>query len=446
VGGDEVRRCDGVRSGVFGRPRFGGVIVLALLVMLAGAYVGAFAASRVGLEYAPGVPSGPEAEQLSATAFPGLQVWGGGEAEAIEAFGDGEGVRYGAVSYWVKHTDATQDVAAYTAGARDRLAAAGWQIRDFQAAAPEPLVDGGAAYEASFWATRAGLVLSFSDHYWTGRPAYDSTGAAAFELWRTPPPWLTSVAWGGAIAGALLGLLLTVWVSRRTARVRSAGGPLAAATVAALILLLPSLLAPGEEQPMDSPWWGGFYHLGRGPAILSAAITILILLYAAAQYPASRAALGFLAGQVRRRPKVAAAVLALALFAAVLPATMRQLGVGYPQCRPTGIPAEPAAAGTSKHVQIFVSNTATAEQRGLIDAAIFRSRAGSLGELVWRPDSAGFRDTYCAGGRVPASAVATLPYYFDMDLSNTATFPALLAEVNGLAGVLAVQRARSADE
>lgn len=417
------------------------IVVVAVLVMLAGAWVGAFAGTRAGWEFAPDLPSGAEAEELRFTAFPGLQVWGGGNAKIIELYGDGEGIRYGSVGYWVKHTDATKDVATYAAGARERLAGAGWTIHDFQVAAPEELVDGGAEYKASFWATRPGLVLNFSDHYWTERPAYDSSGAAAFDLWRAPPSWMVAFTVGGAIGGALLGLLLTLWVLRRTARIPGSRSALGRSAVVGVVLLLPTTLTPGQEQPRDSPWWGGFYYLGLVPAVLAATIFGAILLFAAAQYPAVRA----LPGLVRRRPGTVAAVALVALLAAVtpavLPAVLRQVDVGHPPCRPAGLPAESPGAAAGTRVKIFVSNTSTPQERALIDAAIFRSRAGSLGELIWQPDSAGFRETYCGGGRVPAAAAASLPYYFEMDLSNTATFPALTEEVNGLAGVVAVQRA-----
>ncbi|MEV6631776.1 hypothetical protein AB0M54_13595 [Actinoplanes sp. NPDC051470] len=405
------------------------IIVVAMLVMLAGAWVGAFAGSRLAWEFAPDLPSGAAAGRLKETAFPGLQVYGGGNAKIIEPYGDGEGIRYGSVGYWVKHTTATQDVAAYSAGVRQRLTAAGWTVHDYDVATPEALVDGGNAYDATFWATRPGLVLSFSDHFWTGRPAYDSTGAAAFDLWRQEPSWMPAAAWGGAIGGAAIVLLLTMWVYRRARP--AARGPLTVGALVSVALMLPSTLTPGQETPMDGPWWGGFYYFGLGPAVLAAIICGAILLYALTREPAVRATVRFLA----RRPRVVGAVALVALLAAVLPWGLRMAGV--PPCEPSGLPAE---ARDSTHVKIFVSNTSTPQERALIDAAIFRSRAGSLGELVWEPSSSGFRETYCGGGPVPDEAVATLPYYFDVDLSNTATFPALTDEVAGLAGVVAVRR------
>ncbi|GLY97228.1 hypothetical protein [Actinoplanes sp. NBRC 103695] len=411
------------------------IIVVAALVMVAGGWVGAFLAERTAWRYAPDLPSGAAAGRLTQTAFPGLRVYGGGNARIIERYGDGDGIRYGSAGYWVKHTAATQDVAAYSAGVRDRLTAAGWAVHDYRVTTPEPLDDGGNAYEATFWATRPGLVLAFSDHYWTGRPSYDSTGAAAFDLWRQPPSWMPAVAWGGAIGGALLALLLTMYVRRRAHP--ALRGLLAGGAVTAVVLLLPSTVAPGQETPLDSPWWGGFYYFGLLPAMLSAIIAGAMLLSAVAQEPFVRAGFRFLA----RRPRALAGVAVALLLAALAPWAVRQAGVM--PCHPTGLPAEQPEATDSTHIKIFVSNTSTPQERALIDAAIFRSRAGSLGELVWEPGSAGFRDTYCGGGPVPASAVASLPYYFDVDLANPANYPALAEEVGGLAGVLAVRRAAS---
>ncbi|MFG1603241.1 hypothetical protein [Actinoplanes sp. NPDC049265] len=410
------------------------IIVVAVLIALAGAWVGAFAGSRLALEFTPDLPSGAAAEELRFTAFPGLRVYGGGNAPIIEPFGDGEGVKYGSVGYWVKHTEATRNVAAYSAGVRDRLAAAGWDIHDYRVVEPEPLVDAGAEYDARFWATRPGLVLSFSDHYWSGRQSYDSNGAAGFELWRQPPAGVTAATWGGAAAGALLVLILAVWVHRSAHP--PARGLLKVGAVTCFVLLLPSTLRPGEETPMDSPWWGGFYDLGRGPAVLAAIVAGVMILYAVARRPAVHT----LARGIVQHRRIAGATVLVALLAAVLPWALSGTAATAQPCHPTGPPPESPEARDGTHVKIFVSNTSTPQERALVDAAIFRSNAGSLGELIWQPDSEGFRQTYCGGGKVPAAAVATLPYYFDMDLANAATYPALTDELQGLAGVVAVRR------
>ena len=252
------------RTGIL-RPGLLATIVLTALVMLGAGWAGAFAGARLSLDHAPDLPSGAEARQLSATAFPGLRVFGGGNAPAIEPYEDGEGVKYGSVSYWVKHTEQTRDVAAYTASARDRLAAAGWQVHDYQVEPPEDLIDGGASYRATFWATKPGLMLAFADDYWTGRPSYDSTGAASFDLWRTPPAFMDDAAVAGAAAGALLALLLSVWVTRRLRSVPARRATVGGWTVVGLVMLLPTLMTPGEEYPMQSPWFAGFYYFGLLP-------------------------------------------------------------------------------------------------------------------------------------------------------------------------------------
>src|SRR6185503_2423947 len=104
------------------------------------------------------------------TVFPGMTVWGGGDAALFVRTNDGEGIQYGYADYWVKHTPATREVDTFTLAVRDRLRAAGWQIRSD--VAPD-LVPGEAGevkaqkerYTRTFWATRDGLALQFSDVY-----------------------------------------------------------------------------------------------------------------------------------------------------------------------------------------------------------------------------------------------------------------------------------------
>jgi hypothetical protein len=452
---------DLVRHGLrarLGRPRSTAVVVFALLVAVAGGYLGAFAAARIGWEFAPALPTGARADQLKATAFPGLHVWGGGDAELFVPQDDGEGIRYGSAGYWVKHTDATRDVAAYSAGARDRLAVAGWRVRDYAVADPESLIDGGEERRASFWATHDGLVLHFTDHYWTQRPSYDSDGAAAFDLWRAEPPWLPAVTWAGALAGAVIAWFAAGWVSRRLEPVPGSGPLLGAGATFALILLLPSTLRPGSDVPND-PWWSGFLYFGAGPALMSGVLAVCMLGSAVAQpLPADqppgplrgtlrrlRSPLLRLLALGRRRPRRAAVLAGLAAVAAIggTPA-LRPGGPAAAPCHPTGPPA--ASATSRTNVKIFVATTSTAEERNYISAAIFRSRAGSLGEFVWDPGSPEYRATYCGGARVPDEAVAGLPYFFDVELANAATYPALLEEVDGLPGVVAVQHAAPYDD
>src|SRR5256885_6009921 len=114
----------------------------------------------------------------------------------------------------------------------------------------------------TFWATRDGLALRFMDEYWAGK---DYGGAASFQLSRTEPPWVVPAEVFGGLLGALLGWLLTAWVSRRTERRRAATIFTAAAAGFGLFLLLPTLVFTGaglvlgggttaQGQP-DQPIW-----------------------------------------------------------------------------------------------------------------------------------------------------------------------------------------------
>ncbi|MEU8613557.1 hypothetical protein AB0C29_36795, partial [Actinoplanes sp. NPDC048791] len=88
---------------------------------------------------------------------------------------------------------------------------------------------------------------------------------------------------------------------------------------------------------------------------------------------------------------------------------------------------------------VYVDPASTPDQRNLITAAIRRSWAGDTQGMIWEPDAAEFRDTYCDGGPVQAEAVAGLPYFFPVDLGVASDFPALVQEVQGMPGVVAVQ-------
>ncbi len=450
-----------VRHGLrarLGRPRSTAVVVVALLVAVAGGYLGAVAGSLIGWQFAPPLPSGARADHLKATAFPGLHVWGGGDAELFQPHDDGEGIRYGSAPYWVKHTDATRDVATYSAGVRDRLSAAGWHIHDYAVAAPESLIDGGEERRASFWATHDGLVLHFQDYHWTQRPSYDSDGAAAFDLWRAEPPWVPGVTWAGALAGAVIAWFAAGWVSRRLEPVPGSGPLLVIGTAFALLLLLLSTMRSVRDVPND-PWWSGFVFLGTLPVLMAGIIALCMLGFAAAQplppdQPPGpvrrtvrrlRSPLLRLLALGRRRPRHTAVTAGLVAVTALgMAVALRPGGPVAGPCRPSGPPA--AGAPSDTNVKIFVAPTSTADERNYISAAIFRSRAGSLGEFVWDPDSPEYRATYCDGARVPDEAVAGLPYFFDVELANAATYPALLEEVEGLPGVVAVQHAAPYDD
>jgi hypothetical protein len=277
-----------------GRPGGIAVVVFAVLVALAGAGLGAVAGARLGWEAARPLPSGAEAQRLTATVFPGMTVWGGGDAALFVRTNDGEGIQYGYADYWVKHTPATRDVHTFTQAVRDRLQASGWQIRSDVVPDLEPGEQGDEQKERftrTFWATRDDLALHFSDFYWPGRAATQSDGAALFHLSRTEPPWVAPAGVLGALLGALIGWVLTAWVSRRTEGSRPATLFAAAATGFVLLLLLPILLLVcldlilgGQKTPQgqpEQPSWAALLTLGHGLTKTAGILALAVLIVAA---------------------------------------------------------------------------------------------------------------------------------------------------------------------
>ncbi|MDR7277262.1 hypothetical protein [Catenuloplanes atrovinosus] len=433
-------------------------VLLTLLVALAGAYLGGAAVNRAAWEFAPGLPSGAAANEITATLLPGLHVWGGGDADLFVSQSDGEGIEYGYATYWVRHTGPTRDIQAYTTDARDRLAAAGWRVHDYIYDPPEDLIDGGTASAARFWAERPGLVLGFEDFLFTERPAYDADGGIQITLRRDDPGWLAPVTWAGAILGGVLAGALAVWTRRRIAVVPGGSRIAATTTVFMLLLLLPGMLVqPVPEVPGKAPFWGGFMDLGEGPAVLAAVlavpllgVAVVIAFRAGPLWPLIRR-VALAAGRRRwlvlATALVVVAVAALTWTAAAVPAARPEAAPS--ECRPApGPPAQAPASETngSTLARVYVDPASTPDERNLIAAAIRRSWAGVDGPLVWDPDSAEFRDVYCDGGVIPAEAVAGLPYFFEVELAVPTDYPALVQEVTGLRGVVTVRQERPRED
>jgi hypothetical protein len=442
---------DLIRHGLrarLGYRRSAAVVVFSLLVALTGAYFGAAAADRAGLEFAPGPPTGADAAAITGTVFPGLKVWGGGDTEPIVEQGDGEGIEYGFVTYWVRHTTAaTRDIPGYAIAARDRLVADGWQVHDYRYEAPEALVDGGQSSGATFWASRDDVVLGYEGWLYTGMPSYDSDGGAHLTLRRQPPSWLPAFAWPGAVIGALLTWFLAAWVSRRLDTAGVPGALLGMVAGFTLFLVLPGMVTEAvPDSPGETPWWGGSFGDGTALAPFAAVPAVLLLLAAFLLGPnplidAARRGIAWL----RRRPRITVAgVSVVALTAVVVLVVPASSPLVSSACRPA--PGPPPAAPESetrdsRRAHVYVSASATPDERNLIDAAIRRSYAAAGSTLVWEPGSAEFRSTYCDGGPVESQAVAGLPYFFAVDLDVATDYPALLQEVRGMPGVVAVRQA-----
>jgi hypothetical protein len=417
------------------------LVVVAVLLALAGGFLGAAAGSRLGWELAPSLPTGARSDELKSLVFPGLRVWGGGDAELFVEPADGDGIQYGQADYWIKHTPATRDIRAYTAGVRDRLAAAGWRIRSDLVVddAPDAVTE---SHTVSFWAERDGLVLSFSDFYWPGRPSYDADGAAMFQLYRAEPARVTAVTWLGAALGAGLILLLGWWVRRRVRDLPARRGVVGPLAVLALVCLVPAALIRGGTAPdgqLIEPWWVGLVYLGEVPAVVSAILAGVIL--AVAAWP-RRPLPGWARAHSRPIMLTALAVVA-AVGTTAWVSQARPAWAGMATCRPTGVPAEPPARDTrySRSTYVYVSQESTPEQRNYIEAAIFRVMGAGAGNFSYDPRSPEFSAAYCGDATLDPEAGRELPYFFAVDLSSPGAFPALVAEVQAMPGVVGVRHA-----
>jgi hypothetical protein len=432
-----------------GRPKSRGVVVLALFVALAGGFLGAAGANQLGWQGVGPLPAGAEIRE---TVFPGLTVWGGGDAAGIVSQADGEGIEYGYAVSWVKHTPATRDVATYTAGVRARLEAAGWTVTGV-----DPPLDRTDVVDADpaerfegFTATRGRLGLRFSDYFSPGRPAYDGDGNAMYYLWQEPPAWLAAVTWLGALPGALLAWLLTGWASRRLEPDRDLTAPAATGAVLAVLCVVPAaLLTLSSGGPADetaAPSWQGLGLALRTPAVLAGAVAGLLLLVAAVQRPPARLAhwrrrVATWPGVLRRRPRRAVAVTAAASLLAglgVYGLVTRQLMPA--SCRPS-VPAgivDPPDARMGYQARVFISRQATDDERNLAQAAIGRGLGGGM-VFAWDLDAPGFSAPYCAHGRLDEEVAEALPGHWTVDLASPGLFGGLAAELMMMPGVVAVQ-------
>ncbi|MFC4071452.1 hypothetical protein [Actinoplanes subglobosus] len=409
-----------------GHPASTAVVVLAVLAALASGLLGAAAAARIGWANAPALPSGAESQALGQTVFPGQRVWGGGDAEPFRLSGDGEQTVYGYADYWVKHNGPTRDVRAYAEGARDRLAAAGWDVHgevvyevDHEAVTPS---DG-----ATFWASRDDLVLSYYGTLWGERAAWDSDGAHSFELTRSAPAWLDTVAAAGGVVGALAGWLFFGWASRRSEghplRTAVAGGLAWTAVVWTLMTaLLGGMWNVRPDRPADEFVWLSLGSLtgASGALILAMVVTAFAV--------------------VRMRAAIPAAVLVAG--AVVLSGGQ---SAAFAACTPSGppddLPAEVVAH--SRVARVYVAQDSTDVQRNYAEAAINRVWGAVASSFHHDPAEAAYRDAYCDGGRLKGDSGMRVPYFWEVSLSSPGVYAAVVDEVSRMPGVVAVRHGRA---
>ncbi|MFI5494982.1 hypothetical protein [Actinoplanes sp. NPDC051859] len=415
-----------------GRPASRSVVALSLLVALTAGLMGAAAAARIAWEFAPPLPSGAAAQELKETAFPGLPAYGGDDAEIFTTHPLEWVPQFGAAEYWVRHTPETRNVKAYAEGVRDRLAAAGWQIRSDITVVDDTA---GSTQWAQFWATRNGLALYYDNSYTsTDPPSDDSDGTVSFELSRSSaPPWLAGSAVSVGLLTAVAGWLLFGWASRRSEGhpLRTAGS--ACLAVLPVLLVVVAALAVAEEtslsnRPAQEALWGGLHMLNDGFGLLALLCTLGALAVAA---PPSR---------VRVAVSASMAVLALAMagMAAGVPSRLRGT------CAPTGPPAVTPAAAQSPRAWIYVVQGATDQQRKDVEDAI--NRTGELSPmLIVDPADEAYRYAYCDGRELAGDSGWRVPHVWRIWLPSTDVYPELVAAVSQLPGVVAVRQTRQED-
>jgi hypothetical protein len=261
------------------------------------------------------------------------------------------------------------------------------------------------------------------------------------------------VTWLGFLPGAFLAWLLTGWASRR---LEASPAKTTVATVAAVLGVLCvvpfALLAlaggGGLADESATASWAGLSLVAAGAAVPCGVLTAFVLLVAAVQRPRLRLRQGrrqaatWLAAVRDRQPRAVALTAVAALLAGLglYGVVTRHLLPG--SCTPS-VPAgvvDPPSARMSHRARVFISARATADQRNLAEAAIWRGLGGSP-RFSGDPGSGGFTRPFCGHGRVRSEVAETLPRYWTVDLASPGLFGGLAAEMMVMPGVVAVQRA-----
>ena len=426
-----------------GHPRSHGIVVLATLVALPAGLFGAAAVAPWGWKLAAPLPEGAAAEQLKREVFPGLTVWGGGNAARWVPTGDGEGEQYGYADYWVWHTAQTRDVDAYTTMVRDRLVARGWALEREVESSRSDADDVTGWRSASFAASRDGLYLRFDDRLVDKQAAWSTEGTAGFTLTRTAPAalWLLEIA--GALVAALAAWLATGWVARQVEG-RRFEHAVTVLAVAGLMVLVPvvsvvMLFAAGfsDDDPAEQGWFVAQRYLlddaGRPALLFLGAMIAPAALLRREPWPRPRRALA-----------LGAAALALIAggFGGRLLDVAHRLDPQAPATAMTCVPAVPTATDSARlsyRSGVFIRPETPAEQRNFIEAAIARIPGTRGFAFNYDPTSQAYRDAYCRGAELPPGSGAALPYFWDIDLSSPGVHSGLAAEVGSMPGVVAVR-------
>jgi membrane protein YqaA with SNARE-associated domain/catechol 2,3-dioxygenase-like lactoylglutathione lyase family enzyme len=289
-----------------GRPGSRWVVVTAVLVAVTFGYAGAAFAARATWNAVPDYPSGARLAEITGTVFPGLPIDDYRSQDGLFLdiseqsfaeqllFGRNEDFEYATYDFG---PDGGNYVAGsyrpWTDAAVARLEAAGWTVRDVWPTGNTWIATGALDESGrAFWATRDGLSIEFeaSTITNTDRMPPGSFFASA-SLTRLPPWYVTAASAAGLLLGALLGWLLTGWVSRRTERAVPGARVTSHTTGAlALIITLPQTLfgllglvaEPLELEAPVAPFWALSLTYGYGCVLLGLLLTVIAMVTATA--------------------------------------------------------------------------------------------------------------------------------------------------------------------
>ncbi|MFG1606451.1 hypothetical protein [Actinoplanes sp. NPDC049265] len=288
-----------------GRPGSRWVVVAAALVAITLGYAGAAFAARATWNAVPDLPSGAGLAEITGTVFTGLPVEGARSQDGLFLdisqksfaeqliFGRDEDFEYAtyefgaAGGYYVAGR-----YRPYTDAVIARMEADGWTVRDVWPTGNTWIATGALDESGrAFWATRDGLSIEFGANTISNsdRMPPGSFYASAI-LTRLPPWYVTAASIAGLLLGALLGWLLTGWVSRRTERA-TPGARLAGHTTAtlALMITLPQTVIgligmvtePLVLDPPIAPFWSLSLTYGYGCVLLGFLLAVITMVTAA---------------------------------------------------------------------------------------------------------------------------------------------------------------------
>ncbi|MEV4703754.1 hypothetical protein [Actinoplanes sp. NPDC049316] len=284
-----------------GRPAGRGIVVIAVLIALSTGLLGAAVASRLAWETAPDFPHGARLAAIQETVFPGMRHRAERDSDAlfldirepsvteVLLHGHDEDVAFATLAIGPEDRFVRGDYRAWTETTAARLAASGWDVGPTVPTGATEIATGRLMQDGTdLKATRGGITMTVE-----ALTSVVDTPPGSFEatatLERRTPAHVSVLTWLGWLAGALVGWLLTGWVSRRTehasAGVRSLTREPA---VVALVLLTPLtlagtliLLVQTAGGPPGVPFWFYSVTYGYGLTRIAALISLVPVVAAA---------------------------------------------------------------------------------------------------------------------------------------------------------------------